>query len=100
MIRAMDLAQMGPGQVRIKLGGGNITMPQHLLYCPQIRAPFEQVGGEAMPQCMRADPGQPLIARRPSLECLEEALTCHRAPQTSDKGSRVRADLGCVGVAT
>src|SRR5208283_1505040 len=85
MKRAMDLAQVALREMRVNLRGRDIAVPQHLLHRTQIRAAFEQMGGEAMAQSVRADPRQPRIGRGPSFERLEKSLASHRAAQPCDE---------------
>ena len=42
-----------PVQVGINLGGGDTDVPQKFLHCAEIGAPFQQMGGEGMPQSVR-----------------------------------------------
>lgn len=51
----MDLFEVGIGDVRIDLGGGDIAMSEHRLHAADIGAVHEQVGGEAVAQGMGAD---------------------------------------------
>lgn len=40
------LAQAGAVDVYINFGGGDVFMPEHLLYRTQVGAALEQVGGK------------------------------------------------------
>src|SRR3546814_2541297 len=42
-------------QVGVNLGGGDGCMAQPILNSTQVRPPFHQMGGERMPEGMRAD---------------------------------------------
>src|SRR5688500_11358188 len=42
--------QVLTGYGSVKLGGRQVTVSQKLLYRPQVGAPFEEVGGEGVPQ--------------------------------------------------
>ncbi len=53
MVLLIDLLQSLLENVSVNLGGGNITVPQHQLNGAQIRAAFEQVSCEGMPESMR-----------------------------------------------
>lgn len=44
------LAQPRTHNVGVDLGGADIGMPQHYLYAAQVRAAFQQMGGEGMPE--------------------------------------------------
>src|SRR5260370_6225257 len=44
------LAQSGPHDVRVNLGGRDIGVPQHSLHAAQVGAAFEEMRGETMPQ--------------------------------------------------
>src|ERR1700758_87069 len=79
--RAMDLAQMALGQMRVNLGGRDVAVAKHLLHRTQIGAAFQQMSREAMAKRMRTDPRQARLRDGPSLECLEKSLSSHRAPQ-------------------
>ena len=46
-------AQASGIQVDIDLGCGDALVAEHLLNGAQVGAPFEQMGGEAVAQCMR-----------------------------------------------
>src|SRR5688572_19657060 len=48
MITPMHLPQVLPVHVGVDLRGGDVDMAEHLLDGPEIRTPFEQVGGEGM----------------------------------------------------
>ena len=51
----VDGFQAAAVDVGIYLGGGNIGMAQHDLDGPEVGPVFEQVGGERVPEGMRAD---------------------------------------------
>src|SRR5271168_4251942 len=88
MKRAMDLAQVALGQVRVDLRGRDIAVAEHLLHRAQIGAALEQMRGEAVAQRMRAYPCEPRIGGGPSLERLEKSLPGHRAAKTRDENGR------------
>src|SRR5690606_18618958 len=60
-----------PGGVRVDLRGGERRVPEQLLHREQIRAPFEQMRGERVPQRVR---GQASRARRDLERLLHEGL--------------------------
>src|SRR5918994_6923305 len=51
----MHRAEILPVNMGVDLGSGQIGVTQHLLYCPKIGSPLEQVGGKAMTQGVRSD---------------------------------------------
>src|SRR5260370_1967347 len=89
MILAMHLAQMRARHVRVDLRRRDIAVAEHFLHRAQVRAALQQMRREAMTQRMRADPREPRIARRPSLQRLEETLPSHRAPQPAHEQRRL-----------
>ena len=52
---AIDLLKMSGGHVSVDLGGGQIGVPKHLLYGPEVCATFEQVSGERVAQGVGGD---------------------------------------------
>src|ERR1700733_2155768 len=88
MKRAMHLAQVALRQVRVNLSGRDVAVAEHLLHGAQVCAAFEQMRGEAMPQCVRADPCESRIVGGPSFEGLEKSLPGHRAAEPSDEHRR------------
>src|SRR5258708_32569419 len=66
MKRAMHLAQVALREMSVNLGGRDIAVTEHLLHGAQVRAAFEQMRREAMPQRMRADPRETRIVGGPS----------------------------------
>src|SRR5260221_8978955 len=81
MKRAMHLAQVALGQMRVNLRRRNVAMTEHLLHGAQVGAAFEQMRREAMAQGVRADPCESWIARGPSFQRLEKSLSSHRATE-------------------
>lgn len=68
----VDIAQMLVGDVRIDLGGADITVAEHALNTPNIGAVHQQVSRETMPHGVRAnvfgDTSTSSIARDYSLD--------------------------------
>jgi hypothetical protein len=50
MVLVDGIPQAGSHDMRVHLSGGNIRVAQHGLYAPQVRAAFQQMGSEAVPQ--------------------------------------------------
>src|SRR3954469_20315254 len=65
--------------VRVDLGGRRIIKKKHGMHGSQIRAPLEEVGGEAVPQRVRVHVGKPRRTGMASEE-LPEALSRHPLP--------------------
>ena len=42
--------------MRVNHGGFQITVPEQLLDCSNVRARLQQMGGEGMPECMAGHP--------------------------------------------
>src|ERR1700735_3461944 len=72
----------------VNLRGRDVAMTEHLLHGAQVGAALEQMRGEAMPQCVRADPCESRIVGGPSFERLEKSLPGHRAAEPSDEHRR------------
>src|SRR5271156_5409934 len=85
MKRAMHLAQVALREMRVNLRGRDVAVTEHLLHGAEVCAAFEQMRGEAMPQCMRADPRESRIVGGPSFERLEKSLPRHRASEPRDE---------------
>src|SRR5258707_8724675 len=88
MKRAMHLAQVALGEMRVNLCGRDVAVAEHLLHGAQVRATFQQMRGEAMPQRMRADPCESRIVGGPSLERFEKSLPGHCATEPRDENRR------------
>src|SRR5205809_3285794 len=47
--------QPAPGDMRVALGGGETGVAQEFLHAADVGSPFEQMGGERVPESMRRD---------------------------------------------
>ena len=52
----VGFAQVGRADVRIDLSRDQAFVAQQLLHATDVGAPVEQMGGKAMPQCVRRGP--------------------------------------------
>src|SRR5688572_13803687 len=55
MILLVDRPQILPADVRLKLCGGDVGMPEHFLDRAQIRSPLQQVRSERVAEGVRRD---------------------------------------------
>ena len=55
MITPMNLSQILPIHMSVDLGRRDVDVTKHLLDRAQVGTPFQQVGGEGMPEGMRGD---------------------------------------------
>ncbi len=59
-------AQSFAADVGVDLGRGDLTVPEHQLYGPEVGSPLQKMRREGVPQDMRADigddPGGPGVA--------------------------------------
>lgn len=51
----VDFRQVLKIEMGVDLGGLDIRVPEQFLYCPEVTAGFEQMGGERMTQHVRMD---------------------------------------------
>lgn len=52
MVLLIHLPQMLSTDMRVYLGGGDLAVSEHKLNRPEIRAPFQKMRGERMPENM------------------------------------------------
>ncbi len=71
--------------IRIDLGRGNIRVPQHLLYAPEIGAVLHQMGRKRMAQRVRCDIGFDPGLLRIIFDQFPKALPAHGLPGTVGK---------------
>ena len=92
MMPLVGIREVPLGQVRVDLRGRDIRMTQHALDRAQVRAPLEQMRGEAVAKFMgRQVTGDPGLHGVPT-DPLEHRLSRHRAApdRQEDEGAAPR----------
>src|SRR5258708_9577393 len=90
---------MIPIEMGVDLGGGEVSVSQHLLYAAQVCASLEKVRRKRVPQLVGRDRPADSRFQRVTLEQLPKALPAQRpcSPADKQRGARPFSDQGRTG---